>query len=62
MTPVQVLVAVGLSSALTVGWLALLPHAARSGGDTVFYLCAFAVWHLPLPWRRPPAGPLPDPA
>jgi hypothetical protein len=37
-TPVQILVAVGLSLGLTVGWLAILPHAAQSGGDTVFYL------------------------
>jgi hypothetical protein len=37
-TPAQILVAVGLSLVLTVGWLALLPHAAQSGGDTVFYL------------------------
>jgi hypothetical protein len=34
----QLLVAVGLSIVLTVGWLAILPHAAVSGGDTVFYL------------------------
>jgi hypothetical protein len=34
----QVLVAIGLSAALIVVWLAVLPHAISSGGDTVFYL------------------------
>lgn len=36
--PRQILVAVGLSLGLTVGWLALLPHVARIGGDAVFYM------------------------
>ena len=34
----QIIVAVGLSVVLTVVWLAILPHAEVSGGDTVFYL------------------------
>jgi len=47
----QLLTAVGLSAVLTAAWLAVLPHAVNSGGDTVFYL------HMALEPKAPAETP-----